>query len=84
MNEQMLRIVAAVAAIGIFSYPFVLPAFGKIKSLVARSTEEDPVRAKMRDIETVLALSSRLAERGVKDGVELCQKLIDAILKPQK
>lgn len=82
MNEQVLRVIAAAAAVGIFAYPFVSPAAARISAMFAKSS--DPVREKMRDIEIVLALSARLAGRGLKDGVDLCQKLIDVILKPQK
>jgi hypothetical protein len=38
----------------------------------------------MADIQIVLGLSSRLSAGGSKEGVDLCQKLIDVLLKPQK
>jgi len=38
----------------------------------------------MRDIETILELSGRFAAASSKEGVDLCQKLIDVLLKPSK
>lgn len=84
MNEQNIRTIAAVAAVAIFAYPFVQPLFGSLWASILRPRVSDPVKQKMADIQIVLGLSSRLSAGGSKEGVDLCQKLIDVLLKPQK
>lgn len=84
MNEQVFRIVAAVAAIGVFAYPFVSPAFAGLSAWIKAPVATDAVKQKMKDVETVLLLSSRFSAAGSKEGVDLCQKLIDVLLKPSK
>jgi len=83
VNEQSIRIAAAVAAVAVFSYPYVWPA---IKSAISRTSNaaSDPVKQKMRDIQAILELSARLSAAGSKEGVDICQKLIDVLLKPSK
>ena len=84
MSEQAFRIIAAIVAFGVFAYPFVWPA---VTSLIARLTSaaiQDPVKQKMQDIQTILTLSARFSAAGSKEGVDLCQKLIDVLLKPSK
>lgn len=84
MNEQVFRIVASVAAIGIFAYPFVSPAFAGLFARLTAPAATDAVKQKMKDVETVLLLSSRFSAAGSQEGVDLCQKLIDALIKPSK
>jgi hypothetical protein len=84
VNDQVIRIVAATAAVGIFAYPFVAPYLAMIPSWLKSNQTADPVKQKMRDVETVLNLSSRFLANGPKEGVDLCQKLIDVILKASK
>lgn len=84
MSDQIIRYAAAAAAIGIFAYPFVLPAFSWLKAAIGKAGKQDPIREKMRDVETLLALSAKMNERGSKEGIDLCQKLIDVLLKQPK
>lgn len=84
MNEQVFRVVAASAAFGIFAYPFVAPAFSRLLAWAGSTAGPDPVKQKMKDVETILTLSSRFSAAGSKEGVDLCQKLIDVLLKPSK
>jgi hypothetical protein len=84
VSESMVRAVAAVGAIAIFAYPFVAPAFASAKAWLSSMGVADHVKQKMRDIETVLELSSRFSARGIKEGVDLCQKLTEVLLKAQK
>ena len=84
MNESTIRLVAAVGAVAIFAYPFIAPAFAYAKAWLTPASVADPVKQKMRDIESVLEMSSRLSARGIKEGVDLCQKLIEVLLKAQK
>lgn len=79
MSEQLMRTIAAVVGVCVIAYPFVEPAVRKI--VASLSQKPDAVREKMRNVEIVLALSSRLKEAGCTDGVSLCQKLVDVILK---
>jgi len=83
VNEQSLRIAAAIAAAAVFAYPYVWPAVSGLWAKASR-VSSDPVKQKMRDIETILELSSRFAAASSKEGVDLCQKLIDVLLKPSK
>lgn len=84
MSENIIRAIAAIGAVAIFAYPFIAPAFSKAASWLGSAREPDAVKQKMRDIESLLELSSRLSARGVKDGVDLCQKLTEVLLKSQK
>lgn len=81
VSEQLMRTVAAVAGVCVLAYPFVEPAIRSMIASIPRAAAKDPVREKMRNVEVVLSLSSRLKEAGCTDGVSLCQKLIDVILK---
>lgn len=84
MNDQVFRIVAAVAAFGIFAYPFVLPALTSLNAWLKKPVASDPVKRKMQDLQILLELSARFSAAGSKEGVDLCQKLIDVLLKPSK
>ena len=76
-TEQIIRVTAAVAAVAFFAYPFVLPYVQQFSFGVASSLKQ-----KMRDIQYLVDLSSRLA--GSKEGLDLCQKLIDVLLRQPK
>lgn len=84
MNEQVFRIVAAVAAVGVFAYPFIAPAFTSLRAWMNKPSVSDPVKRKMQDLQILLELSARFSAAGSKEGVDLCQKLIDVLLKPSK
>ena len=84
MNEEVLRAVAAVAAIGIFAYPFAAPALSWVSSVIRQrggTAGDDGTQQRVRDVKTVLELSSRFSSMGSKEGIDLCQKLIDVIMK---
>lgn len=84
MNENQIRMIAAVAAVAVFAYPFMQPLFASLWASITSPRSSDPVKQKMADIQIVLGLSSRFSAAGSKEGVDLCQKLIDVLLKPQK
>lgn len=84
MSENQIRTVAAIAAVAVFAYPFIRPLFASLWVSLMSPRLADPVKQKMADIQIVLGLSSRLSAAGSKEGVDLCQKLIDVLLKPQK
>ncbi len=84
MNEEVIRVIAAVAAIGIFAYPFAAPAVSWASSLIRqRAGSDDATQQRVKDVKTVLELSSRFSSMGSKEGIDLCQKLIDVIMKQQ-
>lgn len=84
LNDQVIRVIAATAAIGIFAYPFVAPYLQGLAASFASMTKRDPAKQKMQDLQTVIELSARFSEAGSKEGVDLCHKIIDVILKQQK
>lgn len=83
MNEEVLRVVAAVAAVGVFVYPFAAPALSWASSVIRQrgAAADDGTQQRVRDVKTVLELSSRFSSMGSKEGIDLCQKLIDVIMK---
>lgn len=84
MSEQIIRIVAAVAAVGVFAYPFVAPAATVMLEKLRAPKKPDPIKQKMRDIEFLLELLARFSAMNSKEGVDACQKLIDVLLRPSK
>lgn len=85
LDEQTIRILALVAAAAVLAYPFVVPAIQKAREWLALiPSAVSPLRQKVRDIETILGLSSRFEADGLKEGVALCQKLVELLLKPIK
>lgn len=88
-SETLIRLGAMLVAAALLAQPYVGSIIKSIRasiSLIPSRRERDPVRDRMREIAIVLDLSDRLAASGCADGVALCQKLIDTILKstPQK
>lgn len=84
ISEDMIRYIAAAAAAAVFAYPFVQPYFrGTIGSL-SIVPAKDPMKQKMKDLQALIEMSSRLSVSGSKEATDICNKLIDAILKSQK
>jgi hypothetical protein len=77
MNDNIVRVIAAIAAIGVFAYPYVLPVLRGF----TLSAQKDPVKQKMNTIQKVMELSYLFAESGTKEGVDLCNKMIDVLMR---
>ena len=83
-TDALIRIVAAVAAVGIVAGPTAAALAGKAKAYwqaraVAAGTET-PAGVSGKDLHVVLDLAARLKAAGCPDGVALCQQLIDVML----
>lgn len=82
--DATVRIVAAVAAVGLVAYPAAAALAAKAQaqwqnnSLEAATETAPAVTAK--DLHIVLDLATRLKAAGLSEGVSLCQQLIDVML----
>ena len=77
-HETALRVIAVAAAVAVVAVP-VLAKVGKWRIPTTQPTKKDPIE----DAHAVLEIASRLRVDGNLKGVELCQQIIDAILKPE-
>ena len=77
--DLVVRVIAAVAALALVAQPVVVAAWQQAQAWLAKK----PVKpeAGIDDMHTVLELANRLRLAGNAEGVALCQKLIDVMLK---
>jgi hypothetical protein len=82
--DAIIRVVAALAAVGLLAAPAVARLVaGFREALAARRAEadgEEPVKVTPKDLHVVLDLATRLKSAGLSEGVALCQQLIDVML----
>lgn len=76
--DSIVRTGAVVAAVAVLAGPSVVAKARRLASLVWKT----PPAATLDDAHTVLEIARRLHAAGSKRGVELCQQLIDVLLKP--
>lgn len=74
-NEFILRAVAVVAAALVVAGPYLVAAIRGLKFPKASAKQED-------DAIAVIAIARRLQAAGSKDGVSLCQQLLEVLLRP--
>lgn len=78
--ELILRSAAVLAGVAVVAGPSLVAAVRKAivwKPATKKEAEVTP----MSDAHTVLEIASRLKDAGNTEGVDLCQKLIDVMLK---
>lgn len=75
-NEFILRALAVVAAALVVAGPYLVAAVGGLKFPKAAAKQEDDALA-------VIAIARRLQAAGSKDGVALCQQLLEVLLRPE-
>ena len=77
--DQVIRVGMAVAAAGLFFAPQIRDALLMLPGLVRPSSFPSSA-----DIQTVIDMTVKMKAAGCQEGVALCQKLLDAMLKVQK
>lgn len=75
-NEFILRALALVAAALVVAGPYLVAGIRGLKFPQAAAKQED-------DALTVIAIARRLQAAGSKDGVSLCQQLLEVLLRPE-
>lgn len=75
--EFLLRAGAVVAAVALLAGPRLVAVASSLRLPKAP-------RETLADAHTILEIASRLKSDGNAKGVELCQNLIDVILRPEK
>lgn len=87
MNPNAFRIACAVAAVAVLCWPYMGRAVEIARGILSRATPQ-PIAlnsgASDSDLSLVLGLAARLSKAGCAEGVALCQKLIDVLLRPAK
>lgn len=90
-NEDIIRAVAALAAVALIAAPASASMVATIRGwLAARPRPAAPVAAdetearRLADMRLVLDLAARLKADGVTEGVALCQQLLDVMLSGSK
>ena len=83
-TDALIRIVAALAAVGIFAGPTIAALARKAQTAWQnRAVETGTEKAEgvsSRDLHVVLDLAARLKAAGCVEGVALCQQLLDVML----
>lgn len=87
-DENIIRAVAALAAVALLAAPAFSGVVENVKAWWASRPEPQPVApdtskadaARLADMRLVLDLAARLKADGVADGVVLCQQLLDVML----
>lgn len=77
-HETGFRILAVAVAVALVAVPFLAKTV-KWGIPTLPQAKRDPIE----DAHAILEIASRLREAGNLKGVELCQQIIDAILKPE-
>lgn len=80
--EMLVRIVAAVAALGLVASPAVVAAWKAVQGWLSRRSPAGD--STLQDMTTVLEIANRLRHKGCEDGVDLCEKLIAVMLASPK
>jgi hypothetical protein len=75
-NELIFRALAVVAAALVVAGPYLVAVLGKIRLTGTVSRKED-------DAHTVIEIARRLQVAGSKEGVALCQQLLEVLLRPE-
>lgn len=82
--DVAIRVVAALAAVGLLAAPALARVVESARAtLAARRAEasgEEPVKVTPKDLHVVLDLATRLKAAGLAEGVALCQQLIEVML----
>jgi hypothetical protein len=82
--DATVRVIAALAAVGLLSAPAVARVVEGIRASLAARRPEAPgdkaVSVTGKDLHIVLDLATRLKASGCVEGVALCQQLIDVML----
>lgn len=87
-NEDIIRTVAALAAVAILAAPALSGVVENVKAWWASRPAPQPVApaateadaARLADMRLVLDLAARLKADNVPEGVALCQQLLDVML----
>ena len=77
--DLVVRVGAALAAVALVAQPLVVAAWKQAQKWLAKNPAQP--EAGIDDMHTVLELANRLRLAGNAEGVALCQKLIDVMLK---
>jgi hypothetical protein len=90
-NEDIIRAVAALAAVALIAAPATTSMVATIRGwLAARPRPAAPVAAdetearRLADMRLVLDLAARLKADSAPEGVALCQQLLDVMLSGSK
>lgn len=91
-DENIIRAVAALAAVALLAAPAFSGVVENVKAWWASRPAPEPVApdttkadaARLADMRLVLDLAARLKADGVADGVALCQQLLDVMLTGTK
>jgi hypothetical protein len=82
--DAIIRVVAALAAVGLLAAPALARVVEGVRaSIAARRAEaggEEHVKVTPKDLHVVLDLATRLKAAGLAEGVTLCQQLIEVML----
>jgi hypothetical protein len=79
---MLIRALAVVAAVALLAGPRLVAAIKAARPALARKQQPEEVNS-LADAHTVLEIASRLKAAGNAKGVELCQSLIDVMLRPE-
>ena len=77
----MIRVGLAVAAAGLFFAPQIREVLLMLPGLVRTNSSSFPSSA---DIQTIIDMMVKMKAARCQEGVALCQKLLDTMLKVQK
>ena len=78
-GDILIRVVAFVAAILVLSGPSVL---AWLRTAKFPSFSRPPATSSLADAHTILEIAARLKADGNAAGFDLCQQLIDVMMKP--
>lgn len=82
MSDDLLRIIAAVAAVAVLGAPYAGKVLEHARGLFA-VREPEAAGVSIDDMTQVLRLSQKLRLAGNTKGVALAQQLLDAMLSPE-
>lgn len=83
MSDDLLRIIAAVAAVAVLGAPYAGKVLEHARGLFAVREPQTPAGIGIDDMTQVLRLSQKLRLAGNTKGVALAQQLLDAMLTPE-
>lgn len=85
-NENLIQLVAGLAAVALVAAPAVMAGFGKARAWLKQVRPEAAPAAAgigLAEMRTVLELANRCRAEGLTEGVSLCQQLLDVMLGNQ-
>jgi hypothetical protein len=79
-DKGFMKFIALAAAAVVFAWPQIKLVASRGLALLPKKAPSERSDQGLSDMRTVLELASRMKERGLAEGVDLCQQLIDVML----